>query len=128
MFKKLFCCSKNKVNLEQWFHFDDEKPSIIILSGLCCNPLSYGIDEKLKNTVNQALATVNKAAEVRTISVTEAREHLSTLSDKHSLLVENIQSVFQSHGLKAFPALIINGKLAFYGGAPSADMLVDKLR
>jgi hypothetical protein len=128
MFKKLFGFGKEKLDLEQVFQPDGDNPSVVILSGICCNPLSYGIDDKLKETVKQALARVGKSAEVKTITLTDAREGLDTLSEKNALLIEEIQSIFQSHGLKAFPAVIINSRLAFYGGTPSIDMLVEKLR
>ncbi len=128
MFEKIFGQNKERVNLGKLLDPENEKQSIVILSGFCCNPLSVGTDEKLKSAVLQALTSMHKSAEIHIVSITDAQQNLNSLSDKHEPLAEDIKSIFQTHGLKAFPALIINGKLAFYGGVPDIEMLTEKLK
>lgn len=127
MMNKLFGRRKEKIQWERLLAADKDELSIVILSSLCCNPLSYGADEGLKEAVQQVLAQIDKRAKVHVLSITDAQRSLADLRDIHRPLLNDIQSIFQSHGLRAFPALIINGKLAFYGGTPEISELRRKL-
>jgi hypothetical protein len=127
MFSKFFG-GKPRVDLAELFSFAPGKPSIVVLSGLCCNPMSLGVEDKLKGSVQTALEAIGVEAEVKSVSITEAQKLVSGLGKSHASLVHSIQGIFQTHGLKAFPALVINGELALYGGAPAPDAIERELR
>lgn len=127
MFSKFFG-GKPSIDLVEVFSFAPGKPSIVVLSGLCCNPMAFNVEDKLKQSVQAALETIGIEAEVRSISITEAQKLAGALGKSHASLVHSIQGIFQAHGLKAFPALVINGELALYGGAPTPDAVERELR
>lgn len=127
MFSKFFG-SKPSIDLAEVFSFAPGKPSVVVLSGLCCNPMSFGVEDKLKQSIQEALEAIGVEAEVRTVSITEAQKLAGALGKSHASLVQSIQGIFQAHGLKAFPALVINGELALYGGVPTAAALERELR
>ncbi len=128
MFKMLFGHKKEEKKLEEMLQGEKGKPSVVILSGVCCNPFSYSTEEQLQKNIRSALKTLNIESGIHIITITEAQHSLQTLPKEYLSLVDNIVAIFQSMGLKAFPAIIINGKLAFYGGIPSIEMIQDKLR
>lgn len=128
MMNKLVRQRKENIQWEKLLAADKNELSIVILSSFCCNPLSYGADEKLKDAVQQALAQIGRNAKVHVLSITDAQRSRADLEDSHKPLLNDIQSIFQSHGLRAFPALIINGGLAFYGGTPEISELRKKLQ
>lgn len=127
MLRELFGFTKKEINLNEILQNDRNKYSIVILSSLCCNPLTYPAEVKLKDNIKKALTLTNNEADVNVVSISEAQAHLKSVNNRFKPLVENIQSIFQTKGLKAFPALIINGEIAFYGGVPSVEMIITKL-
>lgn len=42
-------------------------------------------------------------------------------------LIQSVVTLFQANGLSIFPLLIINGRVAFYGGIPTAEMIQERL-
>lgn len=127
MFSKFFG-GKPRVDLAELFSFAPGTPSIVVLSGLCCNPMSFSVEDRLKGSVETALQAIGIEAEVKSLSITEAQKLAGALGKSHASLVHSIQGIFQAHGLKAFPALVINGELALYGGAPTQAAVERELR
>ena len=44
------------------------------------------------------------------------------------LLIQNVVGLFQAKGLSIFPLLIINGRVAFYGGVPPIAQIEERLQ
>jgi hypothetical protein len=109
-----------------------DKHNVGILSAACCDATSAPKDEQLKTNVLQAMQA---SADVRPLvieTITAAQRHLrelgATADDSQKRLVANVVTLFQTHGLSIFPILIINGRVAYYGGVPSAQMIQERLQ
>ncbi|WP_157264186.1 hypothetical protein [Azohydromonas aeria] len=109
-----------------------DKDNIGILSASCCDATSSPRDEELKANLLQAMqqAEIERAVVCQTI--TAAQRHLRELSTSadgpQKQLIANVTTLFQSHGLGIFPLLIINGRVAFYGGVPSVEQIRQRLQ
>lgn len=125
MIWSLFKNKSSEGSLEPYLCPHDGVPSILILSGACCNPMSVMLDEELKKKVQLVLQELGMTATITTISVTDAQAHTKSLSAMHKVLIDKIQSIFFSQGLAGFPALIVNGDLLLYGGVPEKDRLTN---
>lgn len=106
--------------------------SIGIISASCCAPLAAKQDDILRANVEIALEETGAALPVTLISITEAQKALTRvkngeLEPSEYRLVEQIQSLVATQGLSIFPILIVNRKLAFYGGVPGPEKIVSKL-
>lgn len=118
---------KTDVALEELLSREEGKPSIVILSASCCNPLAIPGDNKLKKNVTGALTNLGIDLEVHLVTITSAQSHMNSLPAQHKELGNKLMGLFQSKGIGAFPALIINGKIAFYGGVPQVEQIQEKL-
>lgn len=109
-----------------------DKNNVGILSAACCDATAAPKDEELKANVLQAMQT---SADVRPLvfeTITAAQRHLrdvsATADDGQKRLVASVVTLFQTHGLSIFPILIINGRVAYYGGVPNAQMIQQRLQ
>lgn len=108
------------------------KEKIGILSASCCDSSTQARDEQLASNLSAAMEKAGVERQVVFSTITATRQQLRDLGaqvgDDVKTFKENLAGLFQSHGLAAFPMLIVNGKIAFYGGVPSIDMLAQNLR
>jgi hypothetical protein len=108
-----------------------DKNNIGILSAACCDATAGPKDEGLKKNLQQAMAQSNDRRAVVIETITAAQQHLRALEAQASLsqkqLIQNVVALFQANGLGIFPLLIINGRVAYYGGVPSAEMILERL-
>ncbi len=129
---KLFCGNSNSGDALIHLRSVMYEGGIGIVSAKCCSPLASQSDEKLKNNVDIALKNSGSNISVMTISITDARKALSKiksgdLEPSEHRLVEQIQSLVSTQGFNIFPILIINRKIAFYGGIPEPEKIEKKL-
>ena len=126
--EKLFGAGGQKgPSMEEMFVSEEGKPSVIILSSSCCNPLAGPGDEKLNNNITEALANLGMETEIHLLSITKAQAQMGSLPEQHKDLGSKVMGLFQSKGIAAFPALLINGELIFYGGIPETEQIQEKL-
>lgn len=106
--------------------------SVGVVSARCCAPMSADADEKMLAAANAALRQQGRQGDCLLISITDAQRALpgisAGLAPGEQRLVTQIQSLVASQGFSVFPLLVIDQKIAFYGGLPTADMVLDKLR
>lgn len=106
--------------------------NIGILSAACCDTTAASKDEGLKANLQAAMAEAADARPVVFETITAAQRHLRTLQSDADVaqrrLIGNVVALFQAHGLSIFPLLIVNGRVAFYGGVPSVEMIRSSLQ
>jgi hypothetical protein len=103
-----------------------------ILSASCCDSSAPAKDQQLHTNVSAALQRCGDARAIVVTNITAAQSHLRQLEAEpnphQKRLIDTVVALFQTHGLSIFPVLIINGKVAFYGGVPSTEMICDTLQ
>jgi hypothetical protein len=136
MFKTLFsflkpCAETGPANVDDLLALLS-KDNIGILSAVCCDAKTGAKDEELHANLVQAMEKAGVSRPVVASTITATRQNLRELgaqaNDDQKQFKDNLAMLFQSNGLAAFPMLIINGRIAFYGGVPSADMIQQKLQ
>lgn len=99
------------------------KLKMTILSLTCCNPKLASYDEKYMQRIDEALEKLGAEAEVSLVTATDA---LFGTGVKISN-VKELWDLLEKYGTSVAPLLIIDGEIAFYGGIPSLEKLVDAL-
>lgn len=106
--------------------------NIGILSAACCDATAPQKDEQIKANLQQAMQQAGDSRPVVFETITAAQQHLRTLESQadeaQKRLIGNVVMLFQSHGLSIFPLLIIDGRVAYYGGVPTAEMIQQRLQ
>lgn len=103
-----------------------------ILSASCCDATTQAKDEQLASNLSAAMEKAGVERQVVFSTITATRQQLRDLGaqvdDDVKTFKENLAGLFQGQGLSAFPILMVDGKIAFYGGVPSVDMIAQKLQ
>lgn len=103
-----------------------------ILSAACCDSGAAAKDEGLKANLQSAMLALDDRRPVVVETITSAQRHLRALQAQadapQKRLIGQVVSLFQANGLSVFPLLIVNGRIAFYGGVPSVEMIRDTLQ
>jgi hypothetical protein len=106
--------------------------SVAVVSAACCDAMSTPKDAELAGNLASALERENLQRPVAFGTLTGTREQLrdagSTLDGAGLDFRNQLGALFQTQGLAAFPLLLIDGRIAFYGGVPSIDAIAEKLR
>jgi hypothetical protein len=109
-----------------------DKNNIGILSAACCDTTAGPKDEALKASLRQAMENTGDRRAVVVETITSAQRHMRALEAQadlgQKLLIQNVVSLFQANGLSIFPLLIINGRVAFYGGVPTLALIEQRLQ
>jgi hypothetical protein len=109
-----------------------DKNNIGILSAACCDATAGPKDEALKDSLRQAMERTGDRRAVVVETITSAQQHMRALEAQadlgQKLLIQNVVTLFQANGLSIFPLLIINGRVAFYGGVPTLDLIEQRLQ
>lgn len=108
-----------------------DKNNIGILSAACCDSTAGPKDEALKASLRQAMERTGDRRAVVVETITSAQQHMRALEAQadlgQKLLIQNVVTLFQANGLSIFPVLIINGRVAFYGGVPPIAQIEERL-
>lgn len=108
-----------------------KEDAVAIISASCCAPMAGEKDEALKNNIVTALQETGRDGGYSFISITDAQRALPKLNGElqpsEQRLVSQIQMLVSSQGFSIFPILVIDRKVAFYGGIPTAVMIKEKL-
>lgn len=106
--------------------------SVAVISAACCDAMSLPKDEELATQLAAALESTGLQRPVAFGTLTGTREQLreagSSLQGAALDFRNQLGALFQTEGLAAFPLLLVDGRIAFYGGVPSHDALAEKLR
>ena len=109
-----------------------DKNNIGILSAACCDSAAGPKDEDLKQNLREAMDRAGDQRAVIVETITSAQQHIRTLESQadagQKQLIQNVVALFQANGLSIFPLLIINGRVAYYGGVPSTQMIQERLQ
>ena len=109
-----------------------DKNNIGILSASCCDSTAGPKDEGLKKNLLDAMKNSGDKRTVVVETITAAQQHMRALESQadtsQKQLIQNVVALFQANGLAIFPLLIINGRVAYYGGVPSAEMIQQRLQ
>lgn len=109
-----------------------DRNNVGILSAACCDSTAGPKDEGLKQNLLKAMEQAGDQRAVIVETITSAQQHMRTLESQadagQKQLIQNVVALFQANGLSIFPLLIVNGRVAFYGGVPSVEMIQEKLQ
>ncbi len=109
-----------------------DRNNIGVLSASCCDATSGPKDDGLKKNLLDAMQRCGDNRPVIVETITAAQSHLRALEsqadDSQKRLIQNVITLFQANGLSIFPLLIINARVAYYGGVPSAEMIAERLQ
>jgi hypothetical protein len=109
-----------------------DKNNVGILSAACCDSTAGPKDEGLKQNLLKAMEQAGDQRAVIVETITSAQQHMRTLESQadagQKQLIQNVVALFQANGLSIFPLLIVNGRVAYYGGVPSVEMIQEKLQ
>lgn len=95
---------------------------ISIITFSCCNPAMASEDRTLVRLINNAMAKTGSAAEV---SIVPASEAVTTFDEDQ---MKELAPLFRRYGTSMLPAILIDGRLAMYGGVPTEDKLLEVLQ
>lgn len=109
-----------------------DKNNVGILSAACCDSTAAPKDEGLKQNLLKAMEQAGDQRAVIVETITSAQQHMRTLESQadagQKQLIQDVVALFQANGLSIFPLLIVNGRVACYGGVPSVEMIQEKLQ
>lgn len=107
------------------------KGSVAVVSAACCDAMSTPKDEELAANLSSALESTNLQRPVAFGTLTGTRQQLrdagSALDSVALDFRDQLSALFQTEGLAAFPLLLVDGRVAFYGGVPSVEAIAEKL-
>ena len=105
--------------------------AIVVVSASCCMPGTSQVDEEIEATARNALAETTLDWPVITVTVTTAQSILPKISAELSVnareLASQVSELFMTHGLSAFPIIIVDQTLVSYGGAPDQAIILSAL-
>ncbi|MEZ5644834.1 MAG: hypothetical protein R3E94_08505 [Burkholderiaceae bacterium] len=104
-----------------------DRRSIGIVTAVCCDCVANAKNEGLQSHLRQAMAQVGDDRTVVVETLVTAQQHLRRFqaqADEGQLsLIGHVVALFETYGLAIFPLLLINGRIAFYGGVPDVEVL-----
>lgn len=105
--------------------------SATIVSASCCMQGTADTDAALKAVTRAALDARGLDWPLLTVTVTQAQSSLSAITGnldaRGQAVAQQVSELFMSHGLTAFPVLIINQQVIAYGGVPDIDLVLKAL-
>ncbi|WOB10924.1 hypothetical protein [Piscinibacter gummiphilus] len=105
--------------------------SVAVVSAACCDATSTPKDEELAANLGSALERTNLQRPVAFGTLTGTRQQLRDAGAAINAVAldfrNQLGALFQNQGLAAFPLLLVDGRIAFYGGVPSIDAIAEKL-
>lgn len=105
---------------------------VAVLSAACCDAMSLPRDEALAANLAAAMAGTTPERPVAFGTLTDTRRQLREAGPALGSVAldfrDQLSALFQTQGLAAFPLLLVDGRVAFYGGVPSVEAIAEKLR
>lgn len=105
--------------------------AVAVISAACCDAMSTPRDEALAANLVAALANANLQRPIAFGTLTGTRAQLrdagSALEGTMLDFRNQLGALFQTEGLAAFPLVLIDGRIAFYGGVPTVGALAERL-
>lgn len=109
-----------------------EATNVGVLSAACCDTTAAAKDQALMTNLQQALKAEGDERAVIFETITSAQKHIRTLQavvgPEQQKLISGVVALFQANGLSIFPLLIIDGRVAYYGGAPTVEAIRERLQ
>ena len=100
---------------------------VVVVSASCCMQGTAEVDARAEASAREAIQLANLDWPVMTVTVTQAQAALgriaAELDTAQGALAAQVSELFMSHGLNAFPVLLVNQKLVSYGGAPDHHLI-----
>ena len=104
---------------------------VVVVSASCCMQGTADVDAQAEASAQAALKAANLDWPVLTVTVTQAQSTLGRISGEldaaQGVLAAQVSELFMSHGLSAFPVLLVNQRLVSYGGAPDQALVLKAL-
>jgi len=104
---------------------------VVVVSASCCMQGTADVDAQAEASARSALKAANLDWPVLTVTVTQAQSTLGRVSGEldatQGALAAQVSELFMSHGLSAFPVLLVNQRLVSYGGAPDQALILKAL-
>jgi len=97
--------------------------NVIILSGACCNPKLTDLDNKIRERITEIAKNKNLQPSIKVLAATSSMGGLGLGKE----IDDAVLGLIKSRGMNVLPVVIINGKIAFYGGLASASLIEDKI-
>lgn len=98
---------------------------IITVSGACCMPHMARLDQVVEKNLQEAIGQLGVAAQVRQVSLSAILAGKGDLAPKQR---EQIQALFQLHGARFAPAILINDQVRFMSKPPTTEQLKEALQ
>lgn len=104
---------------------------VVVVSASCCMQGTGEVDARAEASAREALKLANLDWPVMTVTVTQAQSTLGRVAGEldaaQGALAAQVSELFMSHGLNAFPVLLVNQRLVSYGGAPDHSLIRESL-
>jgi hypothetical protein len=106
--------------------------AIAVVSIACCGMGSKDDDAKALRAVSEGLQLAQAPADALLISAMDAQRYAGNVPRSADpavkRLVQQIVALYTQHGFAAFPIILIDRKVAFYGGVPTAEQFAQRHR
>lgn len=104
---------------------------VVVVSASCCMQGTADVDARAEAAARTALKTASLNWPVLVVTVTQAQSALGRISGEldatQGALAAQVSELFLTHGLTAFPVLLVNQRLVSYGGAPDEALVLNAL-
>lgn len=99
----------------------------VLVSASCCTQGTADIDARAEEAVRKALDDAGLDWPVLNLTLTQAQRALGALEGRldpaEARLAGQVSELFMSHGLTAFPVVMVSQRLVSFGGAPDVALV-----
>ena len=99
--------------------------NVIILSGSCCSPNLVGLDSKVQARIEEIAEKNQVQLNISVVTISAAAFGGLGLSKEVDGV---IRKLIADKGMSVLPVVIFGGKIAFYGGLASVNLIEEKLK
>lgn len=106
--------------------------SVAVVSIACCGMGSASDDVLALRAVSEGMQLADAQGDVALVSAMDAQRYAGNIPSSAEptvkRLVQQITALYTQHGFAAFPIVLIDRRVAFYGGIPSAEQFAERHR
>lgn len=106
--------------------------SVAVVSIACCGMGRAEDDAVALRAVNDGLQLAQADGNAVLVSAMDAQRYAGSVPASAEppvkRLVQQIVALYTQHGFAAFPIVLIDRRVAFYGGVPSAEQFAERYR